>query len=297
MIRSFRLLQAAAHWLLWMMKVPASGACFAQDYCFRSGMGKACSSTVDRPLADGAGRLAHSSLQLDLEDFGDVKSAAISIEKAARILTIGHSTRPLDRFIAALRENGIERLIDIRTIPRSRHNPQFNREELSASLGAAGIAYEHRPGLGGLRHPKKDSPNGGWQNESFRGFADYMQTTAFAAEIEGLIGEARAEHVAIMCAEAVPWRCHRSLVADALSLRGVEVEHIMSEGHRVRHRLTPFARVKGLQLTYPPGQPELFSGPSVIPASPGGPLFAPEQQGCAKRRARPPANRFPDRER
>ena len=183
-----------------------------------------------------------------------MKSATVSIEKAVRVLTIGHSTRPLDRLIAALRENGVERLIDIRTIPRSRHNPQFNREELAASLPAAGIAYEHRPGLGGLRHPHKDSPNGGWRNAGFRGFADYMQTPAFAAEIEALIGQTKHERVAIMCAEAVPWRCHRSLVADALSLRGVPVTHIMSEGHRVPHKMTPFARVEGNRLTYPPAE-------------------------------------------
>jgi uncharacterized protein (DUF488 family) len=173
-------------------------------------------------------------------------------------MTIGHSTRSIEDLIAALRANGVNRLIDIRTIPRSRHNPQFNREELAGSLSVAGIAYEHRPGLGGLRHPWKDSPNGGWRNSAFRGFADYMQTRAFAEEIEALIGEARREHVAIMCAEAVPWRCHRSLVADALSMRGVKVEHIMTQGHRAPHKLTPFARIEDQRLTYPPAEPELF---------------------------------------
>lgn len=193
-----------------------------------------------------------------MKNRGRLKSAAASAEDAAKVLTIGHSTRPLDCLIAVLRANGVGRLIDIRTIPRSRHNPQFNRQELAASLPSAGIAYEHRPGLGGLRHPRKDSPNGGWRNAGFRGFADYMQTPAFAEEIEALIDETRRESVAIMCAEAVPWRCHRSLVADALIVRGIEVEHIMSESHRVPHRLTPFARVDGKRVTYPPEEPALF---------------------------------------
>jgi uncharacterized protein (DUF488 family) len=173
-----------------------------------------------------------------------------------KIFTIGHSTRPLDGLIAALRNNDIKRLVDIRTIPRSRHNPQFNREGLAASLPSAAIAYEHRPGLGGLRHPRKDSPNGGWRNAGFRGFADYMQTPAFAEEIKALIAEAECERLAIMCAEAVPWRCHRSLVADALSVRGIEVEHILSADHGVRHKLTPFAAVDGVRVTYPPVEPQ-----------------------------------------
>jgi Domain of unknown function DUF488 len=203
-------------------------------------------------------RAAGVSFQNDDEDLESVKSAVVSAEYAVKVLTIGHSTRSLDDLIAALRKNGVKRLIDIRTIPRSRHNPQFNREELAASLPSAGIAYEHRPGLGGLRHPRKDSPNGGWRNAGFRGFADYMQTPAFAAEAGALIGEAQRERVAIMCAEAVPWRCHRSLVADALSVRGVEIEHIMSADHRIPHKLTRFARVDGMQLTYPPAEPTLF---------------------------------------
>jgi uncharacterized protein (DUF488 family) len=192
------------------------------------------------------------------EGLGSVKPPVASRQNVPNVLTIGHSTRSLEGLIGALRANGVNRLIDIRTIPRSRHNPQFNREELAASLPSAGIAYEHRPGLGGLRHPRKDSPNGGWRNASFRGFADYMQTPDFAAEIEALIGEAQGERVAIMCAEAVPWRCHRSLVADALSLRGVRVEHIMGEGHCMPHKLTPFARVDGMRITYPPTEPALF---------------------------------------
>jgi len=174
------------------------------------------------------------------------------------VLTIGHSTRPLEGLIAALSANGVERLLDIRTIPRSRHNPQFNRESLAAALPAAGIAYRYRPGLGGLRRPRPDSPNRGWRNAGFRGFADYMQTAAFASEIETLIGEARSQHLAIMCAEAVPWRCHRSLVADALAVRGVAVEHIIGEGRRAPHELTAFAQIEGARLTYPPPEGELF---------------------------------------
>jgi uncharacterized protein (DUF488 family) len=170
----------------------------------------------------------------------------------AAVLTIGHSTRSFDALVAALKAHGVERLVDIRTIPRSRHNPQFNRESLAAALPAAGIAYEHCPGLGGLRRPRPDSPNRGWRNEGFRGFADYMQTAAFAGELEALIKQAEAQPLAIMCAEAVPWRCHRSLVADALAVRGVPVEHIMDEAHREPHKLTAFARADGTRLTYPP---------------------------------------------
>ncbi|HEV2303833.1 MAG TPA: DUF488 domain-containing protein [Stellaceae bacterium] len=176
----------------------------------------------------------------------------------ASVLTIGHSTRPLAALIAALRAHGVGRLLDIRSIPRSRHNPQFNREGLAAALPAAGIAYEHRPGLGGLRRPRPDSPNRGWRNSGFRGFADYMQTAAFAGELEALIAQAQSQPLAIMCAEAVPWRCHRSLVADALAVRGVAVEHIIDEAHRAPHKLTPFARVDGTRLTYPPAEGELL---------------------------------------
>jgi uncharacterized protein (DUF488 family) len=175
------------------------------------------------------------------------------------VMTIGHSTRPAPALIAALAAHGVERLVDIRTIPRSRHNPQFEREALAEALPAAGIAYEHRPGLGGLRRPQPDSANGGWRNSGFRGFADYMQTAGFSRELEALIRLTRSERIAIMCAEAVPWRCHRSLVADALVLRGVTVEHIIDESHSLPHKLTAFARVDGTRLTYPPPQGELFA--------------------------------------
>jgi uncharacterized protein (DUF488 family) len=172
------------------------------------------------------------------------------------IFTIGHSTRPLEEFIALLKANGVQRLADIRTVPRSRHNPQYNRETLPASLAEAGIAYVYLPGLGGLRHARKDSPNPGWRNPSFRGYADYMQTPEFAAALDDLITLAREEPTAIMCAEAVPWRCHRSLVGDALLARGIPVEDIISPTSVHPHKLTPFAKVDSTQITYPLVNPD-----------------------------------------
>ena len=173
------------------------------------------------------------------------------------LFTIGHSNRSLEALIAMLRAHEITRLVDIRTIPRSRHNPQFNRETLPEALAAAGIAYEHRKGLGGLRRPRADSANRGWRNDGFRGFADYMETAEFAAELAALAADAEAAPTAVMCAEAVPWRCHRSLVADALLVRGHAVEHIMSEVLRQAHKLTPFARVEAGRITYPPEEATL----------------------------------------
>ncbi len=152
-------------------------------------------------------------------------------------------------------------LVDVRTIPRSRHNPQFNPESLAPALETRGIRYRHEPGLGGLRKPRRDSPNLGWRNASFRGFADYMQTPEFAAALEALAEAGRAERVAIMCAEAVPWRCHRSLIADALAARGIPVRHIMGAGQAKEHTLTPFARIEGTRVTYP----------GVVSGAPAGP--------------------------
>jgi len=168
------------------------------------------------------------------------------------VLTIGHSTRPLETFVALLKAHGVKLLVDVRTMPRSRHNPQFNKESLPKSLAPAGIKYVQMPGLGGLRHPRHDSPNTGWRNASFRGFADYMQTPEFEKNLEKLSSLARRERRAIMCAEAVPWRCHRSLIADALAVRGIRVGHITSAKHCSEHKLTPWARVEGLRITYPP---------------------------------------------
>ena len=167
------------------------------------------------------------------------------------ILTIGHSTRSIGTFIQMLEAYGVKRLVDVRTIPRSRHNPQFNRDVLPGTLLQAGIGYTHMEELGGLRHSRKDSLNTGWHNTSFRAFADYMLTPEFQTGIKTLIQAAKREQVAIMCAEAVPWRCHRSLIGDALEVCGIAVEDIMSE-HRVQaHELTSFAKVVGAHVTYP----------------------------------------------
>ena len=170
---------------------------------------------------------------------------------AHSVYTIGHSTRAIEQFIDLLKANGVTLLADVRTMPRSRHNPQFNRDTLPQALAAAGIGYRHLAGLGGLRHARADSPNMGWRNTSFRGFADYMQTEEFAAGLDELWGLAKEWQVAIMCAEAVPWRCHRSLIADALFARGLSVEHIIGAGHTQVHQPTPFARIEGLSVTYP----------------------------------------------
>ena len=168
------------------------------------------------------------------------------------VYTIGHSTRALAEFARLLREHGINRVADVRTIPRSRHNPQFNRETLPAALAESGIGYVHLPELGGRRRPRPDSPNAGWRNVSFRGFADYMQTPAFAEGLQQLMELAGAGGLAIMCAEAVPWRCHRSLIADALTLRGVRVRHLIGAATVRPHVLTPWARADGTTLIYPP---------------------------------------------
>lgn len=165
--------------------------------------------------------------------------------------TVGHSTRPIDDFIALLQAHGIRRLVDVRTIPRSRHNPQFNQDQLSVSLAGAGIQYVHMPGLGGLRHARRDSINTGWRNASFRGFADYMQTAEFDAALKELIRVARSRRTAIVCAEAVPWRCHRSMIADALVVRWIKVEEITSGKSTRPHQLTPWACVDGDRITYP----------------------------------------------
>jgi uncharacterized protein (DUF488 family) len=167
------------------------------------------------------------------------------------VFTVGHSTRSLDEFIQLLKTNGIRRLIDIRTIPRSRHNPQFSRETLSIVLRNRRICYRHMKTLGGLRHAQVDSLNGGWHNASFRGFADYMQTLEFETALNKLIELAVLKRTAIMCAEAVPWRCHRSLIGDALTVRGIEVQDILSDKNVRLHRMTPMARIRGGKITYP----------------------------------------------
>ena len=174
------------------------------------------------------------------------------------IFTIGHSTRPIDEFIQILQSHGVKRVVDVRTIAKSRHNPQFGEDELAPSLVGHEIGYQRLEVLGGLRHTDPHSVNGAWRNASFRGFADYMQTSAFAAGVDELIDLGAREPVVIMCAEAVPWRCHRSLIGDALLVRGIRVLEIMSEKDAKPHAITRFARVDDLQVTYPPeaDQPE-----------------------------------------
>lgn len=171
------------------------------------------------------------------------------------VLTVGHSTRSLAEFIALLQAHSVSRLADVRTVPRSRHNPQFDRDTLPAALSAEGIGYEHVAGLGGFRRTHAGSLNTGWRNLSFRGYADYMQTGEFEGHLAELIASARRERIALMCAEAVPWRCHRSLIADALVVRGLRVEEIQSATRRQPHALTPFARVSGMSIRYPPDSP------------------------------------------
>ena len=182
---------------------------------------------------------------------GSADAPSAAVDAGCQVLTVGHSTRPIDEFIALLVAHRVTQLVDVRTVPRSRHNPQFNGDALAASLQATGIGYVHAPGLGGFRHPAPDSPNAGWRNLSFRGYADYMQSPEFAENLFGLIELARHDRVALMCAEAVPWRCHRSLVADALRVRGLRAEEISSEAKTTPHRLTPFAKVEGTRTVYP----------------------------------------------
>ncbi len=174
-----------------------------------------------------------------------------ALERGIKVLSIGHSTRTIEDFIALLKAHQVTLLVDVRTMPGSRHNPQFNKETLEASLKEAGIGYLHMAGLGGLRHTTKDSLNVGWRNASFRGYADYMQTPEFETNLLRLIELARHHQVAIMCAEAVPWRCHRSLIGDALLVHGIQVKEIESKTHLRDHTLTPFANVKGTVITYP----------------------------------------------
>lgn len=172
------------------------------------------------------------------------------------VYTIGHSTRDLDDFIALLEREQIAHLADVRSVPGSRRYPHFGRDALAASLVERGIRYSHHPALGGRRHARANSPNGGWRNESFRGYADYMSTPEFATALDDLMALATRERTAIMCAEAVPWRCHRSMIADALVARGVDVRHIL-DARAQPHRMTSFAIVTDGVVHYPPVQTEL----------------------------------------
>jgi uncharacterized protein (DUF488 family) len=171
--------------------------------------------------------------------------------KKPSLFTVGHSTRTIDEFVELLQTHGVKEVVDIRTIPKSRHNPQFNAAALKRSLKKARMRYQLLKKLGGLRHAKKDSLNLGWRNSSFRGFADHMATPEFSEGLESLMKIASARKTVIMCAEAVPWRCHRSLIADALIKKGWIVRDIMSRTRATRHRLTPFLKVRKGQLVYP----------------------------------------------
>ena len=168
-----------------------------------------------------------------------------------KLFTIGHSTRTLAEFVQLLKANNVDLVADVRTAPGSRWVPHFAKAALAAELPLIGIEYVHVPELGGLRKAQSDSINTGWRNPSFRGYADYMQTDAFQAGLDRLLALAARHALAIMCAEAVPWRCHRSLIADALTARGVEVLEIIGRGQPRLHSMTPFARVRADRVDYP----------------------------------------------
>ena len=167
------------------------------------------------------------------------------------IRTVGHGTRAVEELIDVVRVHGVVELVDVRTLPRSRRNPQFGREALTEHLAVARLAYVHMPGLGGFRRARADSVNLGWRNAGFRGYADYMETPEFAQSLEALVELAERRPTAIMCAETVPWRCHRSLIADALMARGIVVEHILTAQRAEPHVLTAFALVEVTRVTYP----------------------------------------------
>jgi uncharacterized protein (DUF488 family) len=172
-------------------------------------------------------------------------------EQGLTVFTIGHSTRTLEEFTQLLKTYGVTVLVDVRTVPRSRHNPQFNKETLPNSLKPSGVKYIYMPEIGGLRRPKRDSVNLAWRNMSFRGYADYMQTKEFTDNLLKIVALARENCLAIMCAEALPWRCHRSLISDALVVRHVKVKHIISAASTITHELNEMAQVEGTKITYP----------------------------------------------
>lgn len=167
------------------------------------------------------------------------------------IFAIGYSNYAISKFVKLLEAHRVTMLVDVRTIPKSRHQPDFNKSALSLRLKRRGIRYMHFPELGGLRKPLKDSINKGWRNDSFRGFADYMQKREFATAIVKLIEVSKRYNVAVMCSEGNPFRCHRSLIADALTVRHKQVYHISGLSSRKEHKLTPFAKIKGTRITYP----------------------------------------------
>jgi len=172
-------------------------------------------------------------------------------ESGLVVFTIGHSTRTIEEFVELLETYTINLVVDVRTVPRSRHNPQFNKESLPNTLTSLGIKYIHMPEIGGLRRPKHDSINLAWKNSGFRGYADYMQTKEFADSLLKIIALARENRLVLMCAEALPWRCHRSLISDALVVRHVKVEHIISATSCLNHQLNEMALAEGTKITYP----------------------------------------------
>jgi hypothetical protein len=193
--------------------------------------------------------------RISLQQMATKALSRVDLWTGVELHTIGHSTRPVDELVWTLCNVGVSTLVDIRSIPRSRHNPQFNADVLPVTLRAHALHYAHLSRLGGLRRARPDSLNTGWRNASFRGFADYISTDDFEAGLSELRELTVHGRVALMCAEAVPWRCHRSLIADVLTARGARVCHLTGRDHSALHRLTPFARVKGANVTYP-GEPD-----------------------------------------
>jgi len=195
-------------------------------------------------------RLTHciliSCLTLD-----SAEGSALSGDSELTLFTIGHSTRTLEEFEGLLKTYGVTLLVDVRTVPRSRHNPQFNKETLPGSLKPSGVRYIHMPEIGGLRRPKHDSINLAWKNLGFRGYADYMQTKEFTDNLLKIVALARENCLALMCAEALPWRCHRSLISDVLVVRHVKVLHIITATSCINHEISEMAQVEGTKITYP----------------------------------------------
>ena len=186
------------------------------------------------------------------------------------VYTVGHSTRPLEELLRILREAGVRELVDVRSAPGSRRNPQYGAPALAQALAAAGISYSHAPGLGGFRKPQPDSPNRGWRHPAFVGYADHMATSQFREALADLEDRAREHPACLMCAEAQWWRCHRRLIADALLVRGWNVLHLGLGAKPVPHELTSFALREGDGLVYPPAQGELDVDAAAAQASVGG---------------------------
>ena len=226
-----------------------------------------CQNQSEESVLPGAKRATARPRRSDGVSFPmDPKDPPQSLP-SSHLFTLGHGARSIEEFVHILKTHRIRLVVDVRTIPRSRHNPQFNQETLPGVLSAHAIGYEHMASLGGLRHPKRDSPNGAWRNASFRGFADYMQTPEFSLALDQLEQKAKKSRLVLLCAETVPWRCHRSLIADGLFARGIPVEHLLDATHHQPHRLTPWARIMGRRVTYPAA---LESSHSEDAASPSG---------------------------